>query len=78
MRSFLHRLPVESYVISFTIVLWIILWLAAPSFLTEGNISNMMRQTAISAIVAIGVLCTIVIAGIDLTEEVAAMRGDAT
>jgi len=67
MRSLFHRLPVETYVISFTVVLWIILWLTAPSFLTEGNISNMMRQTAISAIVAIGVLCTIVIAGIDLS-----------
>lgn len=67
MRSLFHRLPVESYVIAFTVVLWIILWLTAPNFLTEGNISNMMRQTAISAIVAIGVLCTIVIAGIDLS-----------
>ncbi|GLS21011.1 sugar ABC transporter permease [Labrys miyagiensis] len=67
MRSLLQRLPVETYVVSFTLLLWIVLSLTAPSFLTEGNFSNMMRQTAVSAIVAIGVLCTIIIAGIDLS-----------
>ena len=41
--------------------------LATPNFLTESNISNMMRQTSISAIIAIGVICTIMIAGIDLS-----------
>ena len=67
MRSLIRRLPVETYVVTFTIVLWIILSVTAPNFLTENNISNMMRQTSISAIVAIGVLCTIIIAGIDLS-----------
>jgi ribose transport system permease protein len=67
MRSLVRRLPVETYVVTFTIVLWIILSITAPNFLTENNISNMMRQTSISAIVAIGVLCTIIIAGIDLS-----------
>ena len=67
MRDLLRRLPIETYVISFTVVLWIILSFTAPNFLTEGNVSNMMRQTAISAIVAMGVLCTIIIAGIDLS-----------
>jgi ribose transport system permease protein len=67
MRSLIRRLPVETYVVTFTIVLWIILSTTAPNFLTENNISNMMRQTSISAIVAIGVLCTIIIAGIDLS-----------
>jgi ribose transport system permease protein len=65
--SLFRRLPVETYVVSFTIALWIILSLTAPNFLTENNISNMMRQTAVAAIVAIGVLCTIIIAGIDLS-----------
>jgi ribose transport system permease protein len=67
LRTLLHRLPVETYVLSFTVALWIVLSFAAPNFLTEGNISNMMRQVSIAAIVAIGVLCTIVIAGIDLS-----------
>ncbi|MDQ7247554.1 ABC transporter permease [Dongia sedimenti] len=67
MRSLLRRLPIETYVISFTVALWIALSLATPNFLTESNISNMMRQTSIAAIVAIGVMCTIVIAGIDLS-----------
>jgi len=67
MRSLIRRLPVETYVVTFTIVLWIILSITAPNFFTENNISNMMRQTSIAAIVAIGVLCTIIIAGIDLS-----------
>jgi len=67
MRSLLQRLPVETYVIAFTIVLWVALSVTAPGFLTENNISNIMRQTSIAAIIATGVLCTIVIAGIDLS-----------
>ena len=67
LRTLLRRLPIETYVISFTVALWIVLSIATPNFLTENNISNMMRQTSIAAIVAIGVMCTIVIAGIDLS-----------
>jgi ribose transport system permease protein len=67
LRPLLRRLPIETYVISFTLALWIALSIATPNFLTENNISNMMRQTSIAAIVAIGVMCTIVIAGIDLS-----------
>jgi ribose transport system permease protein len=67
MKALLRRLPIETYVITFTAALWIALSLAAPNFLTENNITNLMRQTSIAAIVAIGVMCTIVIAGIDLS-----------
>lgn len=71
-----RRLPVESYVIVFTLLLWLALAALAPNFLTEGNIANMMRQVSVSAIIAIGVLCTIVIAGIDLSVgSVAAFCG---
>ncbi|MBG1230758.1 ABC transporter permease [Aestuariivirga litoralis] len=71
-----HRLPVETYVVTFTVLLWIILSLIAPNFLTGDNISNMMRQVSISGIIAIGVLCTIIIAGIDLSVgSVAAFCG---
>jgi ribose transport system permease protein len=66
-RALLRRLPIETYVVMFTVALWVALSLTAPNFLTEGNVANMMRQTSIAAIVAIGVMCTIVIAGIDLS-----------
>jgi ribose transport system permease protein len=76
MHSWLRRLPIETYVIVFTVVLWVVLSLATPNFLTENNISNIMRQTSIAAIIAIGVMCTIVIAGIDLSVgSVAAFCG---
>ena len=67
MLSFLRRLPVETYVITFTVALWVLLSISAPNFLTSTNITNMMRQTSVAAIVAVGVMCTIVIAGIDLS-----------
>ena len=66
-QSLLRRLPIETYVITFTVALWIALSVTTPNFLTENNVTNMMRQTSIAAIVAIGVMCTIVIAGIDLS-----------
>jgi ribose transport system permease protein len=76
MQALLRRLPIETYVVTFTVVLWIALSLATPNFLTENNVSNMMRQTSIAAIVAIGVMFTIVIAGIDLSVgSVAAFCG---
>jgi ribose transport system permease protein len=75
-QALLRRLPIETYVIAFTLVLWISLSLATPNFLTENNVINMMRQTSIAAIVAIGVMFTIVIAGIDLSVgSVAAFCG---
>ena len=76
MRSLFQRLPVETYVITFTVVLWVSLSLLAPNFLTGGNIANIMRATAIAAIIATGVLCTIIVAGIDLSVgSVAAFCG---
>ena len=66
-RGMMRRLPIETYVLSFTVVLWVALAIATPNFATENNISNMMRQTSIAAIVAVGVMCTIIIAGIDLS-----------
>src|SRR5437764_13553812 len=59
LQTLLRRLPIETYVIAFTVALWVALSLATPNFLTEFNIANLMRQTPIAAIVAIGVMCTI-------------------
>ena len=71
-----QRLPVETYVVAFTVILWIALTITAPNFLTEENITNMMREVSISGIIAVGVLCTIIIAGIDLSVgSVAAFCG---
>src|SRR6201987_3184682 len=62
-----HRLPFETFVILMTIALWIFLAVATPIFISRENILNLMRQVSISAIIAFGVLFTIVIAGIDLS-----------
>lgn len=76
MQSLTRRLPVETYVLAFTLLLWVVLTFIAPNFLTGGNISNMMRQVAVAGIIAVGALCPILIAGIDLSVgSVAAFCG---
>src|SRR5690242_6640865 len=62
-----RRLPVETWVLGCTVLLWIALAFASPYFLTSGNVFNMMRQVSIDAIVAYGELFTIITAGIDLS-----------
>lgn len=56
-----HRLPFETFVILMTIGLWIFLAVATPIFISRENILNLMRQVSISAIIAFGVLFTIII-----------------
>ena len=62
-----RRLPVETWVLGCTALLWIGLAIGSPYFLTSGNVFNMMRQVSIDAIVAYGELFTIITAGIDLS-----------
>ncbi len=62
-----HNLPVETWVVLCTVLLWIALALASPFFLTTGNIFNIMRQVSVDAIIAYGELFTIITAGIDLS-----------
>ena len=62
-----HGLPVETWVLGCTFLLWIGLALASPYFLTSGNIFNIMRQVSVDAIIAYGELFTIITAGIDLS-----------
>ena len=70
------HIPVETFVVLLTGLLWVALSIASPYFLTEGNILNIMRQVSISGIIAFGVLFTILIAGIDLSVgSVAALSG---
>lgn len=69
-------LPFETFVILMTVSLWILLALVTPIFISRDNILNLMRQVSVSAIIAFGVLFTIVIAGIDLSVgSVAALVG---
>jgi ribose transport system permease protein len=71
-----HHLPVETWVALCTVLLWIVLAVASPYFLTTGNIFNIMRQVSIDAIIAYGELFTIITAGIDLSVgSVAGLTG---
>ena len=71
-----HRLPLETYVAGLTILTWIVLAAASPYFWTTDNITNILRQVSIAAIVAFGELFTIILAGIDLSVgSVAGLTG---
>ncbi|HWX41049.1 MAG TPA: ABC transporter permease, partial [Blastocatellia bacterium] len=47
--------------------LCILLWILTPHFLTISNLLNVAEQTAIIAIVAVGMTFVIITAGIDLS-----------
>jgi ribose/xylose/arabinose/galactoside ABC-type transport system permease subunit len=49
------------------IMLCIILWILTPHFLTVSNLLNVTQQTAINAIIAVGMTFVIITAGIDLS-----------
>lgn len=49
------------------IMLCIILWILTPHFLTISNLLNVTQQTAINAIIAVGMTFVIITAGIDLS-----------
>ncbi|MBP2447589.1 ABC transporter permease [Rhizobium leguminosarum] len=53
--------------IGLLIFLWIVLGLVTPSFWTPLNISNLLRQGAMTAILALGQTFVIITAGIDLS-----------
>jgi ribose transport system permease protein len=58
---------VQVVVFGLTALLWIVLSLTSPYFLTGGNVLNILRQVSIGAIIAIGETYTVIIAGIDLS-----------
>lgn len=62
-----HRLPLETWVAACTVLLWVLLAIGSPYFLTAGNLFNMMRQVSTDAIIAYGELFAIILAGIDLS-----------
>ena len=49
------------------IALCLTLWAATPHFLTVSNLLNVLEQTAINAIVAVGMTFVIISGGIDLS-----------
>ncbi|MGH7122445.1 MAG: ABC transporter permease [Acetobacteraceae bacterium] len=71
-----HRLPLESYVLALTVAVWVLLAIVSPYFWTAGNITNILRQVSIDAILAFGSLFPIILAGIDLSVgSVAGLSG---
>lgn len=58
---------------------WIILGVLSPYFLTTDNLYNLVRQTAVAGVIAIGETLTIITAGIDLSVgSVVALTGVVT
>src|SRR5512144_461537 len=49
------------------LTLCLILWAATPHFLTVSNLLNVLEQTALNAIVAVGMTFVIISGGIDLS-----------
>ncbi len=71
-----RHLPVETYVAGLVAMAWVVLAVFSPYFWTSDNITNILRQVSIAAIVAFGELFTIVMAGIDLSVgSVAGLTG---
>ena len=49
------------------VALCLVLWAATPHFLTVSNLLNVLEQTSINAIVAVGMTYVIISGGIDLS-----------
>jgi ribose transport system permease protein len=49
------------------VILIIVLSILSPVFLTEDNITNILRQATVNSLLAVGMLLTIITAGIDLS-----------
>ncbi|MDR3497159.1 MAG: ABC transporter permease [Ancalomicrobiaceae bacterium] len=49
------------------VILFVFLTATSPVFLTAANLSNLLRQTSINGIIALGMLMVIITAGIDLS-----------
>lgn len=49
------------------VLLCLVLWILTPYFLTVSNLLNILQQTAINAIIAVGMTYVIITAGIDLS-----------
>ena len=62
-----RRLTTEILLLGVLIIMGVALGMASAKFLTPGNLSNLVRQTSIYGVVAIGMTVVIISAGIDLS-----------
>ena len=65
--SILQRHGTETTLASILVVLCVYLSFASPVFLTSGNLSNLVKQSAINGIIALGMTVVIITGGIDLS-----------
>ncbi len=61
------RMDTQAVVLLAAIVLWTILGFATETFLTVGNIQNLMTQMAVTGVIGVGAALVIVTGGIDLS-----------
>lgn len=65
--SILNRYGTEITLASILLVLCVALSIATPVFLTAENLSNLVKQSAINGIIALGMTIVIITGGIDLS-----------
>ncbi len=66
-RRFRFDRLLQGTLVALVILLWVVLALLTPSFLSLGNLANMMSDLAIYGVMAFGELFVIMLAGIDLS-----------
>ena len=62
-----RALPGEMMILIILIAMFIVLSIASNKFMTGDNMSNLMKQTSINGVVAIGMTFVIISSGIDLS-----------
>ncbi len=77
--SIWHRHSTELTLGAILVVFFVFLSFASPYFFTESNLSNLVKQSAINGIIALGVTAVIITGGIDLSVgAVAGLTGVVT
>ncbi|THF87369.1 ABC transporter permease [Deinococcus sp. KSM4-11] len=66
-RSLNVKMLMQLSLVALLLAVWIALGLSTDTFATPGNITNLLRQTAIGGVLAIGQTFVIITAGIDLS-----------
>lgn len=66
-RELYGKLPRTIFLPFVLLALWFLIFLFEPTFLTFGNVTNLLRQTAIIGVLAVGQTIVIITKGIDLS-----------
>ncbi|QGZ65589.1 ABC transporter permease [Paraburkholderia acidisoli] len=61
------RVPADARIIVVALVIFVLMSFASPRFLTSGNLYNLLDQSVVVGIVAIGQTFVVLVAGIDLS-----------